>query len=149
MIASLILSAHLSVVGGHCFLRTTTPQQAQSSPGLDPQSAAELAQLLGGAAQQVSGSQTVGTVTGLVSGLLGMRHARPTPTPQPPVSVMSALIENTARASSEAATLEVDYSDRVPDLLAIPALRPGARIEISHLVTGEQQSGTVACEVAR
>jgi len=149
MVAAMVLSARLVVVGGHCFLRTTTPQQAQSSPGLDPQSAAELAQMLGGAAQQVSGNQTVGTVTGLVSGLLGMRHAGPTPTPEPPISVVSALIENTGRATSRAATLQIDYSDRVPDMLVIPELHSGARIEISHVVTGEMQSGTVACEVTK
>jgi len=149
MVAAAILAARLVMVGGHCFVRTTTPQQAQSSPGLDPQSQAELAQIIGGAAQQASGSQTVGTVTGLVSGLLGMRHARPTPTPQPPISIVSALIENQGHISSKPATLEVDYSDRVPDLLAIPALHPGSRVDISHVVMGEQQDGPVACEVTR
>lgn len=143
-------TSHLTIVGSHCFVRSTTAQQAQQSPGLDPQSQSELAQIVGGAAEQISGNQNVGTVTDLISGVLGLRRAKPTPSPAPPVSLVTALISNTGNASSKSATLEVDYSDRVPDMLLIPALRPVARVQISHVITGgESYTGTVSCEVVR
>lgn len=135
------------IVGGRCYVQTQTAQQAQSDPGMSAQEKAQLAQSALSTAGSVTGNSNLGTVSYLAGSLIGMHHAKPTPTPAPPVTTISFLIANNGTTPTKPGQIEIDYANRVPDLFPIPSIAPGAHQAFTHVVQSAAQE-SVQCKIS-
>ncbi|MHB8704020.1 MAG: hypothetical protein ACYC8W_07790 [Candidatus Tyrphobacter sp.] len=135
-----------TIIGGKCYLQTQTAQQAASAPGLTPQEQAQLTQSALSTASSLSGNGNLNTVSYLAGSLIGMRHSKPSPSAAPPVTTISFLLSNSSQIATKPATIEIDYSNRVPDLFSIPSIAPGAHQTFTRITQASANEAT-SCKI--